>query len=118
MIERYFRRADVLIRLQSAPFGPYLPRFLSALEQRRFSQDTIRRYVRGAHALCRWLDNQGVALAEANQNHIAQYVLQHARLPDVRYRQGRLAQRALGVPLIAALLREQGILSRSRPFRG
>ena len=116
MIERYFRGADVLIRLQSGPFGPYLPRFLSALGQRRFSHDTIRRYVRGAHALCRWLDNQGVALAEANQNHIAQYVLQHARLPDVRYRQGRLSQRALSVPLIAALLREQGILSGSAPL--
>ena len=59
MIERYFSQAKVLIRLRSGPVGPYLPRFVSALEQRRFSPDTIRRYIRGADSLCRWLDGQG-----------------------------------------------------------
>ena len=74
MIERYFQRADVLIRLQSGPIGPYLPRFVSALEQRRFSRDSIRHYIRRADALCRWLDDQGIALVEANQKHIQAYV--------------------------------------------
>ena len=85
MIEDYFQRADVLIRLQSGPVGPYLPGFLSALEQRRFSHDTIHRYVRGADTLCRWLDGQGIALVEANQKHIEAYVCHCARLPDNRY---------------------------------
>ena len=40
MIERYFPQTNVLIGLRSGPIGPYLPRFVSALEQRRFSQDT------------------------------------------------------------------------------
>ena len=44
MIERYFPQASVLIRLRSGPIGPYLPRFVSALEQRRLSQNTICRY--------------------------------------------------------------------------
>jgi hypothetical protein len=88
---------------------------VSALEQRRFSQDTIRRYIRGADRLCRWLNDQGVALIEANQNHIKRYVLQHARLPDIRYTQGRLSQGALSVPLIAKVLCEQGILCGSAP---
>ena len=35
MIERYFSQAKVLIRLRSGSVGPYLPRFVSALEQRR-----------------------------------------------------------------------------------
>jgi hypothetical protein len=59
MIKRYFSQAKVLIRLRSGSVGPYLPRFVSALEQRRLSRDTIRRYIRGADSLCRWLDGQG-----------------------------------------------------------
>ena len=113
MIERYFSQAKVLIRLRSGPVGPYLPRFVSALEQRRFSRDTIRRYIRGADSLCRWLDGQGVAVVEANQSHIERYLLQHARLPDIRYAQGRLCKAAMSVPFIATVLREQGILSGS-----
>ena len=83
MIERYFSQAKVLIRLRSGSVGPYLPRFVSALEQRRFSRDTIRRYIRGADSLCRWLDGQGVAVVEANQGHVERYVRQHTRLPDI-----------------------------------
>lgn len=115
MIERYFSQTKVLIRLRSGPVGPYLPRFVSALEQRRFSPDTIRRYIRGADSLCRWLDGQGVAVVEANQSHIERYLLQHARLPDIRYAQGRLCKAAMSVPFIATVLREQGILSGSVP---
>jgi site-specific recombinase XerD len=115
MIERYFPQTSVLIRLRSGPIGPYLPRFVSALEQRRLSQNTICRYIRGADRLGRWLNDQGVSLIEANQNHIKRYVLQHARLPDIRYTQGRLSQAALSVPLIATVLREQGILCGSAP---
>ena len=59
MIERYFSQAKVLIRLRSGSVGPHLSRFVSALEQRRLSRDTIRRYIRGADSLCRWLDGQG-----------------------------------------------------------
>jgi hypothetical protein len=87
MIERYFSQTKVHIRLQSGPVGPYLPGFVSALEESRFSRDSIRRLIRGADRLCRWLDGQGVELVEANQNHIKQYVLRHARLPDIRYTQ-------------------------------
>ncbi len=60
MIERYFSQTKVLIRLQSGPVGPYLPGFVSALEESRFSRDSIRRLIRGADRLCRWLDGQGV----------------------------------------------------------
>jgi hypothetical protein len=115
MIERYFSQAKVLIRLRSGPVGPYLARFVSALEQRRFSPDTIRRYIRGADSLCRWLDAQGVAVVEANQSHIERYLLQHARLPDIRCAQGRVCKAAMSVPFIATVLREQGILSGSVP---
>jgi site-specific recombinase XerD len=115
MIERYFSQAKVLIRLRSGSVGPYLPRFVSALEQRRLSRDTIRRYIRGADSLCRWLDGQGVAVVAANKSHIERYVLQHARLPDIYYTQGRLCKAALSVPLIATVLGEQGILSASAP---
>jgi integrase len=115
MIERYFSQAKVLVRLRSGPVGPYLPRFVRALEQRRFSPDTIRRYIRGADSLCRWLDAQGVAVVEANQSHIERYVLQHARLSDIHHEQGRLCKAAMSVPFIATVLREQGILSGSVP---
>ena len=116
MIEDYFQRADVLIRLQSGPVGPYLPGFLRALEQRRFSHDSIRRYVRGADTLCRWLDGQGIALVEANQKHIEAYVCHYARLPDNRYIQGRLSKAASSLPRIATLLGEQGILCGCVPL--
>ena len=116
MIERYFPQANVLLRLRSGPIGPYLPLFVSALEQRQFSRHSICRYIRVADGLCRWLDDQSVALVEANQSHIKQYVLHHPRLPDIRYKQGRLSQTALSVPLIATMLREQGILCGSVPL--
>jgi hypothetical protein len=121
MIERYFSQTKVLIRLQSGPVGPYLPGFVSALAESRFSRDSIRRLIRGADRLCRWLDGQGVELVEANQNHIKQYVLRHARLPDIRYTQGRLPKAASSVQLIAKVLRQQGILcgsTRTRNRRG
>jgi site-specific recombinase XerD len=116
MVERYFSQTEVLIRLQSGPVGPYLPRFVTALEDSRFSRDSIRRLIRGADRLCRWLCDQGVELVEANQNHIEQYVLRHARLPDSRYTQGRLPKAASSVRLITKVLREQGILCGSIPI--
>jgi Phage integrase, N-terminal SAM-like domain len=115
MMEAYFAQASVLDRLRFGPTGPYLPGFMTALEQRCYSRDTIRRCVRGADALGRWLDCQNVALVEAKRGHVEAYVSQHARLPDARYVHGRLSKAASGVPLIASLLREQGILSGLMP---
>lgn len=116
MIERYFSQPKVLLRLRSGPIGPYLPRFVSALEQKRFSRDTIRRFIRGADRLGRWLEGQGVALLEANQNHLKGYVLQQARLPDSHYAHGRLPKAALSVPVLARVLAEQGILCAPIPL--
>lgn len=115
MIESYFPQETVLKRLRSGPIGPYLPRFVRTLEQRRFSPDTIRRYLRGADRLGRWLQGQGIALAEANQNDLQTYVRQYARLPHTGYTQGRLSQAALSVPRIASVLREQGLFCGSVP---
>jgi integrase len=113
MIERYFIQAKAICRLRSGPIGPYLLELVSALEQRRYSKDTIRRHLRGADALGRWLQGQNVALMEANQNHIEQYRCQQARIPTVGYLQGRLCKAATSIPVIAKLLREQGIFSGS-----
>jgi site-specific recombinase XerD len=112
-METYFAQASVLERLRSGPIGPYLPGFVAALEQRCYSRDTIRRCLRGADALSRWLDGQNVSLVEANQGHVEAYVSQHARLPDARYVHGRLSKAASSLSVIAALLREQGMLSGS-----
>jgi hypothetical protein len=111
MIETHFAQVRVLERLRSGPIGPFLPGFVTELEQRCYSRDTIRRCLRGADALARWLDSQGISLVEANESHVEAYVSQHARLPDAHYVHGRLSKAALSVPVIAALLREQGILS-------
>ena len=81
-----------------------------------FSMDTLRRYIRGADSLCRWLDGQGVAVVEVNQGHVERYVRQHTRLPDIHYAaQGRLCKATVSVPFIATVLREQGSLSGSAP---
>lgn len=92
MIERYFTQAKVVCRLRFGPIGPYLPGLVSALEQRRYSQDTIRRHLRGADALGRWLEDQNVTLIEANQSHIQQYLSRQVRIPTVGYLQGALAK--------------------------
>jgi site-specific recombinase XerD len=113
MIERYFMQAKVICRLRSGPIGPYLPELVSALEQRRYSKDTIRRHLRCADALGRWLEGQNVALIEANQSHIGQYLSRQARIPTVGYLQGRLCKAATSIPVIAKLLREQGVFSGS-----
>jgi hypothetical protein len=38
-------------------------------------RDSICRYIRVADGLCRWLDDQGIALVEASQSHIKQKAL-------------------------------------------
>ena len=111
MMELYFTQARVLSRLQAGPIGPYLPQFVSALEQRCYSPDTIRRYLRGADALGRWLESQKVALIEASPSHLEEYVSRWARIPAAGYLQGRLCHAATSIPLIARLFREQGLFS-------
>ncbi len=110
-MELYFTQARVLSRLQAGPIGPYLPRFVSALEQRCYSPDTIRRYLRGADALGRWLESQKIALIEASPSHLEEYVSRWARIPAAGYWQGRLCHAATSIPLIAQLFREQGLFS-------
>jgi site-specific recombinase XerD len=106
-----FKQANLIARLQAGPIGPYLPKFVSALEQRQYSPDTIRGYLRKADALGRWLESQNVTLSEASPSHLAEYVSQWARIPAVGYLQGRLCHAATSIPLMVQLLREQGLFS-------
>jgi len=97
MIESYFMQAKVVCRLRSGPIGPYLPELVSALEQRRYSKDTIRRHLRGADALGRWLEGQSITLVEANESQIGQYLSRQARIPTVGYGCFRVTEQKTGI---------------------
>src|ERR1035437_7840810 len=78
LIESLFKQRSTLDRLQSGPLAQYLPSIADALHQEQYPPETIRRYVRVADGLGRWLGKHGLSLAEADETILARY-LGHAK---------------------------------------
>ena len=102
MIEVLFKQRSTSARLQSGPMAPQLPSLVEALHQERYPPKTIRRYVRVADGLGRWLSEHGLSLAETNETVLARY-----RGHTGRRHTGHLRAAGRGLVKPLALLRVQ-----------
>jgi len=110
MIERYIAQPKTRARFEAGPMAAWLPPLIAELEERRYSSESIQRMIRTADRLGRWLADQGVDPFQANQTHVAQFVLAQGRRPDKRSAHGHLPQSASHITTVTALLRKQGLL--------
>jgi site-specific recombinase XerD len=92
MIDRYFTLTKIRTRLRSGPLGPFFPAFITSLEERGYASPSIRRMVRTADQLGRWIQKQGVTLQEANRDRIDQYVTSQGRRSDQRTNSSSLSR--------------------------
>ena len=102
MIESLFKQRSTLTRLQSGPLAQRLPSIAEALHQEQYPPETIRRYVRVADGLGRWLSMHGLSLAETDETILGRY-----RAHTGRRRKGELRAAGRGLAKILALLRVQ-----------
>jgi hypothetical protein len=109
--DRYFTQSKIRNRFQNGPIGPLFPAFITALEDRGYAVSSIVRMVRTADRLGRWLQDHGVGLQEANQDHVELYLAEQGRRPDQRRNNGHLPQPACYLRTITELLKQQGVLN-------
>jgi integrase/recombinase XerD len=115
MIDLYFKQSKTRSRLQNGPVGPFFPAFIRTLEDRSHAVSSIRRMILTADRLGRWVQDHGIRLPEANQDHINQYLTQQGRRPDSHRKNGHLPQPARYLKTITELLQQQGILNGPLP---
>ena len=102
MIETLFNQRSTLTRLKSGPLAQHLPSIVEALHQEQYPPETIRRYVRVADGLGRWLSEHGLSLASTDEAILARY-----RACTGRRQKGELRAAGRGLAKILRLLREQ-----------
>ena len=74
MIDQYSTQSRTRNSLRNGSVGPLFPAFITALKDRGHTVSSIRRMIRTADRLGRWIQDHGVRLHEANQNHTT-YIL-------------------------------------------
>lgn len=79
-----------------------MPFIAEALHQEQYPPETIRRYLRVADGLGRWLSKHGVSLAETDETILARY-----RARTGRRRKGHLRADGRGLAKVLELLRRQ-----------
>ena len=105
MIEKLFKQRSTIARLQSGPLAEHLPFIAEALHQEQYPPETIRRYLRVADGLGRWLSKHGVSLAETDESILARY-----RAGTGRRRKGQLRAAGRGLAKVLELLLRQHVL--------
>ena len=111
MIESLFKQASTLARLQSGPLAHELPVLAEALHNEQYPPETIRRYVRVAEKLGRWLCKHRLSVGDADEATLARY-----RDSIQRRKNGNLRAAARGLAKVLGLLRRQG--AGDEPVRG
>ena len=102
MIKSLFKQRSTLARLQSGPLAEDLPLIAEALHLEDYRPETIRRYVRVADKLGRWLRKQGLRVTEINETTLARY-----RAGSGRRQNGQLRAAGRGLAKVLILLRRQ-----------
>jgi len=103
LIESLFKQVSTLARLQSGPLAHELPVLAGALHNEQYPPETIRRYVRVAEKLGRWLCKHRLSVADADGATLARY-----RDSIKRRKNGSLRAAARGLAKVLGLLRRQG----------
>lgn len=104
MIEALFKQASTLARLQSGPLAQQLPILAEALREEQYPPETIRRYVRVAEKLGRWLCKHGLSISEADETTLIRYRSSTGRRKDGQF---HAAGRGLKLKKVFRLLRMQ-----------
>lgn len=106
----HFFSEETAAALLEGPMGLYLPRLAVKLLELEYSQPQARKLLRTAASYGQWLQQQGVALADAGRAHLEAYDRHIGRLPSGHHR-------GLGTGLhrIAEYLQPWGILCRPDP---
>lgn len=111
MIETLFVRPQVCARLNNGPLGPYLATLTKDLQTLGYSIDGIRRHLRHGDAFTRWLAQQGLSMANANEATVGRYVASLGRNSDPSRLHGRLPSAAVGLGQVLKVLRHHGVVA-------
>jgi hypothetical protein len=76
MIESLFKQRCTRARLQSGPLAQHLPFIAEVLHEEQYRPESIRRYLRIAEGLGRWLCKRGLSVAETDEATIKSIVLE------------------------------------------
>jgi integrase/recombinase XerD len=106
MLEHTFVRTSVITRLRGGPLGPYLDDLATALHHEGYAQSSIQRYLRAAEQFTQWLQGQGYAISEMDEDLVQRYVS-----GLTRYRCGKLPKAAQGLGHLVRFLHQQGAVS-------
>lgn len=96
-VNSYYSRPWILNRYFVGPIASHLSLFADFLVKKGYSNATGQRYVREVGHLSRWLDRQGVGIAELNEVTISTYLC-------FRYQSKRLQVKKMALPAFAQLL--------------
>jgi site-specific recombinase XerD len=102
MIDSLFTQASTLTRLQLGPLAARLPFIAKVLQQEQYRPESIRRYLRVADRLGRWLRKRGLAVAKTDEAVLARYRASIGRRPK-----GQLRAAGRGLSKLLMLLRMQ-----------
>jgi site-specific recombinase XerD len=111
-IQKAFKRASLIARLESGPLGSYLDDLEAALCEQRYATGTIQKYLRAADAFGRWLITQKIELRMVDEQLVSRYVggLERRVIHD----HDRLSHLATGLHHLLNVLRRQGVIGPRR----
>ena len=104
----YYTRPWILNRYSIGPIAPHLTPFSEFLAKRGYSYATGQRYVREVGHLSRWLDRQGVGIAELSEEIIRTYLC-------FRYQNNHLQVKKWPYQHLLNYLQQTGIVGIQKP---
>jgi site-specific recombinase XerD len=112
-IQKAFKRASLLARLESGPLGSALADLEAALGEQRYATRTIQKYLQAADAFGQWLITQKIELRMVDEQIVSQFVdgLERRVIPP---RQRRPSHLATGWQHLLTVLRRQGVIEPPR----
>lgn len=104
----YYTRSWILNRYSIGPIAPFLTPFSDYLAKRGYSYATGQRYFREVGLLSRWLDRQGVGIAELSEKTVRTYLC-------FRYQNNHLQVKRWPYRHLLNYLRQTGIVGLQKP---
>jgi integrase/recombinase XerD len=104
MLEHTFVRTGVIARLRRSPLGPYLDNLATSLHHEGYAPSSIQRFLCAAEKFAQWVQGQGYAVCEMDEELLQGYISGLAR-----YRSGTLPKAAQGLGHLLRFLRHQGV---------
>lgn len=104
MLEHTFARTRGIDRLRRGPLGSYLDDLATSLHHEGYAPRSIQLYLRTAAHYTRWLQGQGYAISEVDEDLVHRYIS-----GLTRYRSGKLPKAAQGLGHLVRFLQQQGL---------